>query len=188
MNLVGFSIAVKGLNNMSKSSGRGRYHSDGPSGPSAKNIFFAECKDIITECSKMPTMAGKMIPYEFKHKERNPYTGKKEKTQEEHKIFIAEINPDISEFENMPIDISKYSVIGMIDDDKIFGLNSKTGNLDIIEIEACFSYGPHGDFDHYYNISKEPLHRWEHMSIVIKRVISATEIDKDSKTIINIFF
>ncbi len=185
MNLIGFSLAVKGLNGMSRSSGRGGYYSGGPKGPTDSSYFLADCKDIITECSKMPSMSGTMIPFSTEHKGVNPSTGRKQKTKEEHNIFIAEVNPDCSRFEHMPFDVSNYSVIGMIDNDRIFGLNSKTGRLDVIEVEASYSYGPHGDFDFDYNIIKQPLDKWERIFIRTESVKSAEDIKKGSYSMSN---
>ena len=186
MNLVGFSVAVKGVNDNFKSLGRGGRYSDGPSGPSQKDYFYADCKDIITECAKMPTMAGKLIPFETEHKEPVPYSRKKKKVKEEHTIFISDVNSDGLKLDNVSFDTSDYSVIGMIDNDKIFGLNAKTGQLDVMEIEATFSCGPHGDHDLDYSIIKYPLYKWDYLSVKTRIVKSADEIESERYGINNV--
>ena len=40
----------------------------------------------------------------------------------------------------------------MIDNDKVFGLNAKTGQLDVMTIQAQHYYGPHDDYVRNYSI------------------------------------
>ena len=156
MNLIGAALLGKALKNMESSSGRGRYHRDNQEGPSLETCFLIDCKSIIAECSKMPSMDGTKIPIKNKNKGKDPKTGKRMKT-EERSIFFSDINPEGIKIEGVSFDSSKFSAIGMIDYDKVFCFNAKTEQLDVMKIKAQYSYGPHDDYcTHYDLVDSEP--------------------------------
>lgn len=143
MNLLGVAIAAKGLNEMSRRSGRGGYY--GPSEPSEEDYFYGDCLEIIRECAKMPAMQDTIIPIETTRKLTRAEKKKGVPKGETREIYIAQINPDGVEFEGIETHTGLSPVIGTIDNDKMFVYSVRPEKLEIFWVEE-YEYDHMGDY------------------------------------------
>ena len=172
MNLLSTSIMLKSIEKNSKSTGRGGYTQKQTNKPSQEDYFLTDCKQIIAECVKMPNMEGQTVPVESKTKTwRNSNT-------KNHSITFININPDGIKLEGVSFDTSKYSAIGVIDRFNIFGLDAKTGNLEVMTVDGQYNYGPHDDYIGYYNIVEFGKSKEHHTSAL--RVNSSVVQDENN--------
>lgn len=143
MNLLGVAIATKGLNEMSRRSGRGGYY--GPSEPSDEDYFYGDCLEIIRECAKMPAMEDTIIPVDTTRKLTRAEKKKGVPKKETREIYISQINPNGVKFEGIETHTGLSPVIGTIDNDKMFVYSVRPENLEIFWVEE-YEYDHMGDY------------------------------------------
>ena len=158
MNMLGFGLAVKGLNEMSKRGGSGGSY-NAPNAPTEEEYLYGDCLDIIRECAKMPAMEDLIIPFEATRKLTRADKKKHLPKQENHEIYIAQINPHGVKFPGIETHTGLSPVIGTIDGDKMFVYSVRPESLEIFWVEE-YAYDHMGDF-HYRtgSVVKDGLNR-----------------------------
>lgn len=176
MNMLGFAIAAKGLNEMSRRGGRGGGHY-GSKGPSEDDYFYGDCLEIIRECAKMPAMEDSIIPVETTRKRTRAEKKKGVPKEESREIYIAQINPRGVRFEGIETHTGLSPVIGTIDGDKMFVYSVNPESLEIFWVEE-YAYDHMGDY-HYRtgSVVKDGLDpKFEEIRIKSVRLTSAHDV------------
>jgi len=153
MNLIGMGLLIKGLNEMSKhGGGGGGYHTYGPS---AEEVLLSECRKTLIDLEGKENISNTEVPaVTLKGKEK--LSIKKRKNQKLNSIQILEANPNGVKIDGVSLDLSKYSIIGTIDNKSFFALDKNTKEMIVVDIKECYSYGPHGDFFSFNNLVNTP--------------------------------
>lgn len=177
MNMLGMAIAAKGLNEMSRRSGRGGGYY-GPSEPTEEEYFLGDCLSIIRECAKMPATEDTIIPVSTTRKRTRAEKKKGVPKEETREIYIAQINPRGVGFEGIETHTGLSPVIGMIDNDKMFVYSTSPEHLEIFVIEE-YAYDHLGDY--FYrtgNVAKDGLSPdFEEIRTKIVRVYNSRRVE-----------
>ena len=145
MNMLGFSMAAKGLNSMSRSGGRGGYYGD--NSLTEEEYFLVDCLKIIRECAKMPEMQDTILPVTTTKKRTLKQKIKGAPKEENREVYFAQINPRGVKFEGIETHTGLSPVVGVIDDNKLFVYSRSPEYLEIYVVEE-FTYDQMGDYDY----------------------------------------
>lgn len=155
MNMLGFKMAVDGLNKTFASSGRGGYDG-GLKMPTDEEYFLADCLEIIKACVNMPQMEDSIIPVTTKKKRNLKQKIKGEPKEISHEIYIAQINPKGVKFDGIETHTGLSPVIGMIDDDKMFVYSRMPDSLSIMTFTE-YKLSPFGYYEGVGDVLKDGL-------------------------------
>jgi hypothetical protein len=143
MNMLGFGLAVKGMNEMSR---RGGGHRVADS-LTEEEYFLADCLRIIRECAKMPEMQDTILPVSTIKKRTLKQKIKGAPKEETREIYFAQINPRGIRFDGIETHTGFSPVVGVIDNNKLFVYSKSPEYLEIYVVEE-FSYDQLGDYDY----------------------------------------
>lgn len=139
MNLIGVKNVSNTLKRMS-SSGISNHNQN--EAPSEEELLLKNYRDIIEECSNIPSMKNTAVQLNTKKRRL-----KEKNNQSSTSIYFANVNPEGLHIEGLNVDLSQFSAIGKIGADKIFLFDKNTKELYVFEFIEKTTTGPH---DEYY--------------------------------------
>ena len=155
MGLIGFYIAAKGLDK-ALSSGGGGYYGGGydyerkAAEKRAKQL--CEVRDAMQAVHGYEVTDGVEVPAKIRRGVQRLFISKKRDIKH-RSIIVLKADPNGVQMPNTGVDLSKYSVVGVVDQDTLCLLEKDTGDMLMVKTSADFDCGPHGD----YNATTEPF-------------------------------
>lgn len=83
-------------------------------------------------------------------------------------IRILKADKNGVQMPELGVDLSRYSVVGVYDNDKFCAYDKTSGEMILLSMTARFEYGPHGDYDSFENvIGSAGSHFGQHLADVL---------------------
>ena len=152
---MGFYLAAKGLDKALSSGGGGYYgggYNDERKAAEKRAKQLCEVRDAMQAVHGYEVTDGVEVPAKIRRGVQRLFISKKRDIKH-RSIIVLKADPNGVQIPNTGVDLSKYSVVGVVDQNTLCLLEKDTGDMLMVKTSADFDCGPHGD----YNATTEPF-------------------------------